>query len=107
MSMETLCLKLDRNQFSCPSVEVDVSLWPMSSKYHMFFFTRIFYLFEFPAYEQVGECNVLGSARADFLLRRLVQRSHPGMSKILRQGTWEQKVPNLFSQSPKEKRFWI
>ena len=55
VSMETVFIKLDRNQFNDPAIEVDSSLWPMASKYHTFFYSRIFYLFEFPAYEQVGK----------------------------------------------------
>ncbi len=54
VTMETIAIRLDRLHWDGPDVEADQTQWPMTPKQHIFFFTRIFYLFECPAYEQVG-----------------------------------------------------
>ena len=57
ITMETVCLRLDRTTWEGPVVEPDITFWPMTPKQHYLFFTRIFYLFECPRYEQVGKLN--------------------------------------------------
>ncbi len=57
VTMETVGLHLSRPQYDTdgPDLNPDQSQWLDLTKFHVFYFTRIFYLFECPAYEQVGE----------------------------------------------------
>lgn len=53
--METVSLHLNRQNLDLANVQADQSCWEDSPKFHILYFTRIFYLFECPAYEQIGE----------------------------------------------------
>lgn len=59
LTVETVSVQLDRNRWDGSPICVDDSLWPICYRHHTFFFTRIFYYFQCPAYEQIGAADFL------------------------------------------------
>ena len=57
VTVEMVSIHLDSSVWEGPEVEVDRCHWTMADKQHLYMFARIFYLFQCPSYEQMGECQ--------------------------------------------------
>ncbi|ELU04827.1 hypothetical protein CAPTEDRAFT_223060 [Capitella teleta] len=59
VTVESVRLRLQRPDWEGPDVVPDQTHWLDTQKFHFFCMTRVFYLFECPAYEQIGAADFL------------------------------------------------
>lgn len=102
LTIETVSLHLSQFEWNGKEIiHAEQSMWPFSNEYHILYITRIFYLFECPAYELIGASDFLPDILEDHRPESHVnecQRSScysTFASAMVKVNSWLEKVKDI------------